>query len=66
MNNHRLTSEDNKCIDKESVTDADLKFLAHCRQFGFGKLQVDVKNGQPVGSWPVVVDGIVQHYTKYD
>ena len=59
-----MTSSD-KNVSVE-ITESQKKFLDFCNEFGWGKLEVDVKGGQPVGSWPVVKDGVVQHYTKFD
>ncbi|KKN18754.1 hypothetical protein LCGC14_0952580 [marine sediment metagenome] len=32
----------------EELRPADLKFLAFCRKLGWGKFELEVKNGEPV------------------
>ena len=60
-----MTSKNNKVIVKE-ITKTQADFLEFLEEFGHGKLELDVKFGQPVGVWPVVKGGVVQHYTKFD
>ena len=43
-----------------------VNFRRHCEDFGHGKIEVDLKFGVPIGCRPVVKDGVVQHYTKFD
>ncbi len=52
--------------DSQILTKAQKSFLEDCEKFGWGKIQVDIKDGQPVGWYPVVADGVVQQYTKCD
>ena len=35
-------------LDIEEVTEAGRRFLSYCKKFGWGKLEVTVKNGEPV------------------
>ena len=37
-------------LDIEEVTEAGRRFLSYCKKFGWGKLEVTVKNGEPVMS----------------
>ena len=60
-----LTKHKESAISKE-ITKTQAKFLDFCEEFGWGKLEVDIKDGQPIGYWVVVKDGVVQHYTKCD
>ena len=48
------------------VTKAQKAHLEYLEGFGHGKLELDVKAGQPVGSRIVVKDGVVQQYIKFD
>jgi len=41
-------------------------FLDYCKEFGWGKLEVTVKNGEPVMANVVVEGGIVRQDTKFD
>jgi len=62
-----LTSKGNyDSVKTIEVTEAQFRFLLFCKQFGWGKLEVDVKDGQPVGCHVVVRDGVVQQYNKFD
>ena len=38
---------------KEELTKAQLAFLEYCEKFGWGKIEVVVKNGQPVMVSPI-------------
>ena len=53
-------------INNKELSKAQLKFLQDCERFGWGKIQVEIKDGQPVGWYPVVINGVVQQYTKCD
>ena len=57
-------SKDGVKLVQVEITETQLKFLKHCEEFNYGKLEVDIKEGQPVGYFPVVRDGLLQHYTK--
>ncbi len=62
-----MTSKDRSVNnEKKELSKSWLNFIEQIEMFGFGKLEVDIKYGQPVGFWPVVKDGVVQHYTKCD
>ncbi len=37
-------------IDKEQLTKAQLDFLEFCERYGWGKLEVTIKHGEPVMS----------------
>lgn len=37
----------NKCVSVE-ITEAQKNFLEFCEKYGWGKLEVTIKNGQPV------------------
>lgn len=58
-------TERNSC-DTLELTKPQIAFLEYCEKFGYGILEVEVKNGQPVMSGIVVRDGVVQHKTKFD
>ena len=47
MEDKKLTSLDNGDIVIR-LTKAQTAFLAYCKSFGWGKLEVTVKNGEPV------------------
>ena len=62
-----MTSNNNSVKLKEGeLTNAQFNFLLYCKQFGNGKVEVDIKLGQPVGCRVVVRDGVVQQYNKFD
>ena len=44
----------------EELTIAQQNFLKYCKQFGWGKIEVTVKNGEPVMVSPI------KHETKLD
>jgi len=43
-----LTTNNN--CDTFKITEAQKKFLEFCEEYGWGKLEVTIKNGQPVFS----------------
>ena len=49
-----LTSKNN--YDTLKLTDTEKRFLAFCKEFGWGKLEVTIKDGQPVLSRELVHD----------
>ena len=44
-----MTSNNNNVIVKE-ITKVQASFLAFCKEFGWGKVEVTVRNGEPVAS----------------
>ena len=40
----------------EELTKAQKNFLDYCKQFGWGKLEVTIKNGEPVMVSPIKQD----------
>jgi len=56
--------------NKKSITIeislAQKAFLDYCKEFGWGKLEITVKNGEPVMANIVVEGGIVRQDTKFD
>lgn len=40
-------------LKEGDITDTQLSFLSMCKQFGWGTLEVEVKNGQPVMSYEI-------------
>ena len=46
----------NKEVKEKELTKTQLVFLAYCLEFGWGKLEVTVKNGQPVMASPIKQD----------
>lgn len=40
----------NVSLKKEELTEAQLHFLACCRELGWGKMEVTVQNGEPAFS----------------
>ena len=62
-----MTKQNNDAtlIEKE-LTQAQTKFLEYCKEFGYGNLEVEVKNGEPVMAGIVVRDGVLQHKIKFD
>lgn len=48
----------NNCVNLKTVevTQAQLSFLEFCKEYGWGRLEVTVKNGEPVMSREVVRD----------
>ena len=54
-----------KNINRE-LTQSQVKFLDYCQIFCYGKIEVDVKDGQPVGARVVVKENVVQQYIKFD
>ncbi len=59
-----LTSKNN-CVTLE-LTKAQIKFLEYCKEFGWGKLEVTIKNGEPVMSNIVIRDSVLRHDMKFD
>ena len=53
-------------LTERELTKTQSEFLAFCEDFGWGKLEVSIKNGEPVMAAPVVKEGVVQHYRKFD
>jgi len=43
-------------LDIEEVTEVGRRFLSYCKKFGWGKLEVTVKDGQPVMVSPIKQD----------
>ncbi len=59
-----MTSKDNGgTLD---LSKAQIAFLEYCKEFGWGNLEVEVKNGQPVMVGIIVRDGVLQHKIKLD
>ena len=46
--------------DSVEITEAQKSFLAFCEEYGWGKLEVTIKNGQPVLSKEL------EHVHKHD
>lgn len=53
-------------IEIETLTTPEKKFIMLAREYGWGTIEVEIRNGQPVMIAPVVRDGVVQHKTKLD
>jgi hypothetical protein len=51
-----LTQENNSATLKEELTKAQIAFLEYCKEFGWGKLEVTVKDGMPVMISPIKQD----------
>ncbi len=43
-------------LDIEEIAEAGKRFLAYCEKFGWGTLEVKVKDGQPVMISPIKQD----------
>ncbi len=43
-------------MDKEELTKAQKNFLSYCHKFGWGKVEVIIKDGQPVMVSPIKRD----------
>lgn len=48
-------TKENSCATTE-LSKAQLAFLTYCKEFGWGKLEVTIKNGQPVMVSPIKQD----------
>jgi len=48
-----MTPLDSGTIMIERLTKAQVTFLIYCKSFGWGKLEVTVKNGEPVMVSPI-------------
>ena len=59
-----MTAQDS-CVISD-LTAAQKAFLAYCKEFGWGKLEVTVKKGEPVMANVVVEGGVVRQDTKFD
>ena len=53
MEHTGMTPLDSGTIMIERLTTAQVKFLIYCKNFGWGKLEVTVKNGEPVMVSPI-------------
>jgi len=52
-----LTSSDKSAItDNKELSKAHLSFIVFCKKFGWGKLEVTVKNGEPCMVSPIKQD----------
>ncbi len=58
-------TNDTKGVSIE-ISPAQKAFLDYCSKYGWGTVEVEIKNGHPVMVAPVVKDGVVQHKTKLD
>jgi hypothetical protein len=45
---------------KEELTKAQIAFLEYCKEFGWGRLEVTIKNGEPT------IARIVEQTVKFD
>ena len=53
MEHTGMTPLDSGTIMIERLTKAQVTFLIYCKSFGWGKLEVTVKNGEPVMVSPI-------------
>ena len=52
-----MTSSDRSAItDNKELSKAHLSFIVFCKKFGWGKLEVTVKNGEPCMVSPIKQD----------
>jgi len=62
-----LTNGNNGATLKTTeLTKSQAAFIEYCKEFGWGKLRVIVKNGEPVMAGIIVDDGVLQHDVKFD
>ena len=62
-----MTNRDNGAtLITVELSKAQMAFFEYCKEFGYGNLEVEVKNGEPVMAGIVVRDGVLQHKIKFD
>lgn len=66
MTETSLTSQ--KICDsvRKELSKAQVNFLDYCLHFSYGKLEVEIKDGQPVGARIIVKENVLQQYHKFD
>lgn len=55
-----MTQENKGVMLKEELTKAQIAFLEYCKEFGWGRLEVTIKNGEPT------IARIVEQTVKFD
>lgn len=54
------TPKNSDIVKNKELTQTQLNFLAFCEKFGWGKLEVQIKNGEPT------IAKIVEQTIKFD
>lgn len=56
FNKNLTNTEKSGSVKLEDFTKAQLNFIEYCKKFGWGKLEVIIKDGQPVMVSPIKQD----------